>query len=288
MGRRKIKKYFKEKLKILNCRFLSLKCKIILFGKDAFYIRKALMTRNINFKGKGLELGPLAAPIMEKKDACVYYTDYTKTEDLKNKNKDNKYLDINKIVDLDFVWNPEKKLIDCVPSNLKFDYALASNVIEHVPNVIGWIKEIFAVLNDGGVLSLAIPDKRYNFDAYNPLTTCGDVIENWIRDERIPTPRQIYNCLSNAIVWLKFGKLVNTKIKLEKRERLYSDQSAFEFASNAYFNNRYIDVHCTTWTPESFRKIFEKLNGLNILKCEILDIIQNPLKFEFYVYLKKK
>jgi len=53
----------------------------------------------------------------------------------------------------------------------RFDYCLASHVIEHIPNPIAFFQSIAHLLKPGGVLSLAVPDKRYTFDFFQPAAS---------------------------------------------------------------------------------------------------------------------
>ncbi|MCY7273284.1 MAG: class I SAM-dependent methyltransferase [Phormidesmis sp. CAN_BIN44] len=72
-------------------------------------------------------------------------------------------MNLSKIVDVDYVWG-EKSLIDLLETEAPLDYVIASHVIEHVPDFIGWLSEVRGILKPGGILSLAIPDKRQCLD----------------------------------------------------------------------------------------------------------------------------
>src|SRR5262245_51434967 len=43
----------------------------------------------------------------------------------------------------------------------KYDYIAASHVIEHVPDVIGWLRALHRLLRPSGVVFLVVPDKRF-------------------------------------------------------------------------------------------------------------------------------
>ncbi|WP_369012339.1 methyltransferase domain-containing protein, partial [Escherichia coli] len=68
------------------------------------------------------------------------------------------------IVDVTHVWTGSGSLAAIVGGAGLFDYAIASHVIEHVPNVLGWFRGIYEVLKPGAVFNLAVPDRRYTFD----------------------------------------------------------------------------------------------------------------------------
>ena len=57
---------------------------------------------------------------------------------------------------VDYVWG-DRTLVEAVGQGVYFDYLVASHVVEHVPDMIGWFGEIPAVLKAGGVLSLVFP-----------------------------------------------------------------------------------------------------------------------------------
>ena len=81
----------------------------------------------------------------------------------------------------------------------RFNYVVASHVIEHIPNPLGWFNEIYGFMEPGGILSLAIPDKRYCFDRLRGLTTASDWIGVWLQKATRPTPTQIVDFLSNKV-----------------------------------------------------------------------------------------
>ncbi len=54
-------------------------------------------------------------------------------------------------------------------------------------------------MEPGGILSLAIPDKRYIFDRLRGLTTATDWIGAWLQKATRPTPLQILDFLSNVV-----------------------------------------------------------------------------------------
>ncbi len=79
------------------------------------------------------------------------------------------------------------------------DFVFASHVIEHAPDMIGWLRQIGQVLGDGGQLYLAIPDKRLCFDVNRDLTTMADLVDAHLRGLSAPGFRQIYDFHSRII-----------------------------------------------------------------------------------------
>ncbi|MGD0664288.1 MAG: methyltransferase domain-containing protein [Rhabdochlamydiaceae bacterium] len=281
-----MKKWFlRAKILSLFSSFLMLCSSVEARFQDDERVR--MLAEGLPLHGVGLEVAPFYRPTLMKGEYNIYYTDYTTADELIRKHK---HLDIaNQIAELtvkvDFIWTPGAQLITRVPYGLRFDYAIASHVIEHVPNVIGWLIQIFDVLKTGGVISLAVPDKRYTFDAYRPETHVNEMIDLWLRDQSIPSPAQIYDMLSNAID-VPEGRLPQEEgIPFESLHRNYTDQQALDFAFHSYKNRTYLDIHCSVFTPESLQKIFLKLHELGILNAAISEPIS--CGSEFFIRLTK-
>jgi SAM-dependent methyltransferase len=249
--------------------------------------RVKLLTEGLQLQGVGLEIAPFYRPTLLKGHYNIYYTDYTTAEELIKKHASLSIAEQIKehTVAVDFIWHPGRALSDCV-SNVKFDYAIASHVIEHVPNVIGWLTQIFSVLKTGGILSLAVPDKRYTFDAYRSETQVHELIDLWLRNQSTPSPAQIFDMLSHACdVPSNSLKPAEEGIPFETLNRNYSDQQALEFAMWAYKTGEYLDIHCSVFTAERFRKIFLKLCELGILNISISEPIS--CDGEFFIQMVK-
>jgi SAM-dependent methyltransferase len=119
----------------------------------------------------GLEIGPLSHPIVTKAESNgrIFYVDSAPANELRAKYRNDTYVKADAIVETDYLWG--KQTLPELVEVKSFDYVLASHVIEHVPNLIGWLREVATVLRDDGVLSLAVPDKRYTFDLKRELTS---------------------------------------------------------------------------------------------------------------------
>lgn len=143
----------------------------------------------INRNGKGLEFGALDKPIASREIFNVKYIDHLPKGELKKKYRNNEFVNLNNLVEVDFVTN--NKPLTTVIKNERFDFIIASHVIEHIPNFIGFINECFTLLKPGGILSLIIPDKRYSFDIYRRQSTFSDIYSAYIEKKYKPTVRDI-------------------------------------------------------------------------------------------------
>ncbi|WP_273568680.1 class I SAM-dependent methyltransferase [Maribacter halichondriae] len=61
----------------------------------------------------------------------------------------------------------------------KYDFVISSNCLEHVANPMKALEEWVRVVNKGGLLLLALPNKAYNFDHYRPVTTFSHLLEDY-------------------------------------------------------------------------------------------------------------
>jgi SAM-dependent methyltransferase len=145
---------------------------------------------------RGLEIGPLDRPVVTKDMGQVAYVDHVTASALREKYDGDPGVNVDQIVDVDFVHS-DRRLVACVEGD-NFDYVVASHTIEHVPDVVGWLREVAEVLTEGGVLSLVIPDKGFTFDYLRPPSTPSDMIDSHLLGSRRPTFRQVYESLSKA------------------------------------------------------------------------------------------
>ncbi len=158
--------------------------------------RRGLFLKHIADVGRvGVEIGALNRPAVTRDDADVRYLDHVDTAGLRRKYHDDPAVDVSQIVDVDHVWQGEP-LSTVIGDDARLDFFVASHVIEHVPNLIGWLNEVHGVLRPGGRLLLIVPDKRFTFDARRRCTELTDVIEDYLEDRRRPSCRHIFGQLS--------------------------------------------------------------------------------------------
>jgi predicted SAM-dependent methyltransferase len=216
----------------------------------------------------GAEIGALDRPIVTRQMGQIRYIDHDTTEALKAKYAPSGHqVDLCSIVDVDYVWG-EKGLADLLAAEAPLDYVIASHVIEHVPSLIGWLSEVRAILKPGGILSLAIPDKRQCFDCQRSLTKTADVVEAYLLNSKAPSARQIFDYLHSAVSFqgnIAWGGAVNEADFVH----CHSILDAWNVKKQAVTTSDYCDVHCWVFTPCSFFKILQDLITLNLLKFEV-------------------
>jgi len=236
---------------------------------------------------KGLEIGPLMNPIVNKGEGEIWYMDHASTKELRLKYEDNKDVDINKIVDVDYVWG-KKTIRELVGADHRFDYVIASHVIEHIPDPIGWFKEIADVLPKGGILSLAVPDKRYTFDYNREVSAPCDMIEAYLLKLKKPSVRNIFDSHGNHVTldaqqaWCDHFDHQNLN-----KSNTYPD-IALRYCLEYLETGKYIDSHCYVFTPYSFFEILKILIPLDLFdfKVAAFSPTESPTD-EFFLSLEK-
>jgi len=68
-----------------------------------------------------------------------------------------------------------------------YDWIIASHVIEHMPDLIAFLGDCDAILNDRGVLSLMIADKRHAFERARPISGIAAVIDAHVAGQKAPS-----------------------------------------------------------------------------------------------------
>lgn len=256
---------------------------------SAPFDRAATLIKNLKLEKQGLEIGPLDKPIVPKKGTGVLYADHLPTDKLRDKYRGHELVVNDRIQPVDIVVGPSG--IKAAVGSRRFNYVLASHVIEHVPNPLGWFNEIHEFMEPGGILSLAIPDKRYCFDRLRDLTTATDWIGAWLQKATKPTPVQILDALSNEVS--HDGNITwQEDIDPCGLTHAHHPREALRVALEALNSNEYRDVHCWVFTPSSFCNLLRRLSLYGLLNfcvadfhgrvgCEFFIQLQKPEKFEW-------
>lgn len=241
--------------------------------------RRAILLEGLNLAGEGLEIGagydPLVAGdpnlnvrVLDHLDQAGLIEKYT----LEGVN-------ISRVPHVDFVWNGQR--YPELMGTKRFDYVVASHVIEHVPDIVEFINQCGEVMKDGGVFTLAVPDKRQTFDALRPNTALAAVIDAHYHKQTLSSPGAVtehilYSVHSEGrIVWDE-----QEPLPLELRYELSSARSAMQQA----LNKEYVDVHAWVFSPSSFRLLIEDLHQLGLITLR--ERSYSPtIGFEFFIQL---
>jgi len=238
-----------------------------------------------NLDGKGLEIGPSIRPIVPKREGYNVETiDHADKESLKKK-----YLvlghDVDNIEEVDYIWNGQL-YTELTGKKNYYDYIIASHVIEHTCDLIGFLCDCSNILNKNGILSLAVPDKRFCYDYLRPTTSISKVIDSHLKPYTVHTPGTLYEYVSNACAF-------NGKISWSYRDipvdinPYHNLEEAIKKYKKSLKQDEYIDVHNWVFTKSSFELMIYDLNCLGLLDLQIIKSFET-VEDEFFVSLGKR
>lgn len=252
--------------------------------------RNAKLTRGVTGGDqRGIEIGALNNPIIDPARGIVEFVDYTNTAGLKAQHA---HLPdrVAGITDVHHIWTGSGSLAEVVGATDRFDFAIASHVIEHVPNTLGWFRGILEVLKPGAHFNLALPDKRYTFDLNCQVSTLGQLIEADLCNFNIPSIRQMFDHTLN-IAKIEPGAIWQNPVNPATIPPYNGDFAlwlAEAQAKEIMANGRYYDSHCWIYTPESFLKLLRGAALLGRFGYEIAAFDNTaPGDFEFFITLRK-
>lgn len=207
--------------------------------------------------GLGLEIGPSFNPIVPKASGARIETlDHTDQAGLIAKYRTHGNINVSRIEPVDYV-SDGRPMTEVIGATARYDYIIASHVIEHTPNLLGFLKDCEQLLGADGVLVLAVPDKRYCFDVFQPLTSTGAVLQADREQRTRHPPGTVFDYLAYAakrdesISWGRGGE--------GKLSFAHDLLDAGRYFANAVGSGSYVDCHAWRFTPSSFRLILQDL-----------------------------
>jgi glycosyltransferase involved in cell wall biosynthesis len=243
-------------------------------------VDKALLL--VDRKGLGLEIGPSHNPLAPKKEGFnVRILDHATRVELIEKYRGHG-VNLDNIEDVDYVWRGEP-INELVEFGTKFDWIIASHVIEHTTDLVTFIKQLSKTLRPNGVISLVIPDKRYCFDFFLPISTTGEVLQAHLEQRTRHTPGVVFDHHAYAT------KLDGNIAWGQGCEGDFSFAHTFSEAkiqfNVAQTSTSYIDVHQWRFTPSSFILLIHELNAMGLIDLTLAQFFDTE-GCEFHVTLK--
>lgn len=173
----------------------------------------------------------------------------------------------------------------------RFDWILSSHNIEHIPNPIRFLRQCAAVLRPGGVLRLAVPDKRACFDHYRSLTEVSEWLQAYRENRERPTIEQLFREESyqsrlvigdsSIIAWglgdHRHGAVEPVRQSLESYRKWFGPGGGPPAG--------YVDTHCWAFTPASFELLVRDTIAFGLTPFEVASVSET-VGHEFFVDLR--
>ena len=243
--------------------------------------RKERVLSGIRRDGAGIEIGPSHAPIAPKREGFnVHIIDHASREELLGKYAQHN-LRLDQIEEVDFVWHGESYL-ELTGRPKHYDWIIASHLIEHTPDLIAFLADCDSILKDDGVLSLVIPDKRYTFDRFRPITGLARVVDAHVAGQKIHTQGATAEYFMNVVV--KNHTLAWDARTAGEYGFIHDVAQALEAIANVRDRDAYLDIHNWCFVPSSFRLIVEDLHTLGYTTLREVQFHATE-GFEFYITL---
>lgn len=218
--------------------------------------RRRLLFRHVDVKSRrGLEIGPYLQPTVRKDEGDVRYLDFYSSEELAAKEQDRRARGAV-IPTVDYVVKSDD-YHRYVPD--QFDYVIANHVIEHVANPVQWVIDLQRLLRPGGVLFLAVPDKKYNFDRFRSDTPLSHLLTDYFRGDGDPHEHGVDIALNYDTAY------VGKPIDLDERLTLATMKAAFDEAPHPGRHNHVFQSE--TFVP----RILRPLQRMGLWRVRLLD-----------------
>jgi predicted SAM-dependent methyltransferase len=247
--------------------------------------RTKLLLSMFDASGFGLEVGPSYNPLLPKSRGYNVETiDHADAATLREKYADNAL----RIEEVDYV-SDGRSILETIGKKGRYDFIFASHVIEHVTDIVRFIQDCEALLKPDGKLVLAVPDKRFCFDALRPLSTVGQALQAYFEKRKRHPPGVLFD--QAHYVCSKAQQIVWIEPTLDDVALMMSEGGAKDFFDSAQKNADYQDAHGWQFTPTSFRYLIKKLRALDYIKSGELAFHRNGAMqinlHEFYITLSK-
>ena len=234
--------------------------------------------------GRGLEIGASFAPFAPKKDGYqTHVIDHLAKEDLIEKYRVHD-MPVENVEAVDFVWNGES-YAELTGHRNYYDWIIASHLIEHTPDLIGFIRSCQEVLTDDGVLSLVIPDARFCFDWLRPLSGISGIIDAHLNKSKTHSVGTIAEFSLNAVKKDSALAWDERSARKGRHNFVHSSEESRKLMAEAS-SGEYVDSHRWCFTPTSFRLLIHDLNSLGLIELKEVEFFPTE-GCEFFITLAR-
>ncbi|MQA30640.1 MAG: methyltransferase domain-containing protein [Luteitalea sp.] len=210
--------------------------------------------------GSGIEIGALHNPMAVNADrATVRYVDRMSLDDQRRHYPE--------LAGYPLVRPDILAEADALPmlADASHDFVIANHVLEHMPDPIGALKEWHRILGAGGILFLAIPDKRLTFDQDRPRTALAHLIADHA-DGGVGS--RVAHCE-------EYSRLVHKKSG-DEVERDVADLLARNYS-----------IHFHVWIPDDIAELLGYMRHAIGQRWHMLESVESAGTDEFIYVLQK-
>jgi 2-polyprenyl-3-methyl-5-hydroxy-6-metoxy-1,4-benzoquinol methylase len=192
-------------------------------------------------------------------------------------------VNLDNIEDVDFIWDGQS-YAELTGKSHYYNWIIASHLIEHTPDFISFLKQCEEVLQEDGLVSLVVPDIRYHFDYFRPITGISKVIDAYFQKNVIHTAGTAAEYHLNCSV--RDGRISWEEGNTGEFALLYTPDEAEKEMQKVINNKEYLDLHSWSFTPTSFRLLIQDLNDLKFITLKEIAFFPTA-GCEFYITLGK-
>lgn len=215
--------------------------------------------------GSGIEIGALQIPldITNSNVKSVKYVDRFDNETLRKHYPELSNLNL---VKPDIIDNGEE-LVKITDNSI--DFIIANHFIEHTQNPIGTILNWYSKLRTGGIIFLAVPDKKKTFDKNREITSLSHLIDD-------------NNCSKSTLKVKNYNHFYEWVRYVQQKDGIELENNYNKLIKIDY------SIHFHVFVFESFVKVINYISKNLNTRIKIIDYSNTePNSNEFILILKK-
>ena len=235
-----------------------------------------IITGPLNLSGHGLEIGASWRPLLPKaKGYDVRVADHLDQAALVAKYDGMRPTDAIEPVDYVLTGRGLTGTID-----ERFDWIIASHVLEHTVCLVTFLRDAETLLRPGGILSLAVPDRRYCFDRFRDRSSLARVIDVFRAAPALHSEGSVLEFYLGVVA--KGESISWDATHTGAFHQLHTLEEAREKAAIA--TGEYVDVHNWVFTPNHLRLMLVDLRTLGFIGLGEV-AFHETVGSEFYIAL---